>query len=35
MTEKTKITLSDAELAIVQETEWILTKQNTLFFMKE
>ncbi|MEO7045660.1 MAG: hypothetical protein ABI091_10175 [Ferruginibacter sp.] len=30
MTEKTKITLSDAELAIVQETEWILTKQNII-----
>lgn len=30
MTEKTKITLSDAELAIVQETGWILTKQNII-----
>ncbi|MEO5942049.1 MAG: hypothetical protein ABIP30_09905 [Ferruginibacter sp.] len=30
MTEKTKITLSDAELAIVQETDWILTKQNII-----
>jgi hypothetical protein len=30
MTEKTKIALSDAELAIVQETEWILTKQNII-----
>lgn len=30
MAEKTKITLSDAELGIVQETEWILTKQNII-----
>ena len=28
MTGETKITLSDAELAIVQETEWILTKHR-------